>query len=138
MTEEQDERAVPPAGRSRGPNIHSGGTQEMGGPVPPYEGRQETGKSAEQLIEEGRGTGHDAGPREVSQEEREGVPATDTSAASPMGVGESINAQGNEQALGKSEEARRKDREETTHSGVGRSKPIDPESPNLQPGDQGG
>jgi hypothetical protein len=138
MAEQQDERAVPPAGRSRGPNIHSGGTQEMGGPVPPYEGRQETGKSAEQLVEEGRGTGHEAGPREVSQEEREGVPATDTSAASPMGVGESINAQGNEKALGTSEETRRRDREETTHGGVGRSAPIDPESPDLQPGDQGG
>jgi hypothetical protein len=110
----------------------------MGGPVPPYEGRQETGKSAEQLIEEGRGAGHDAGPRELSQEEREGVPATDTSAASPMGVGESVNSQGNEQALGDSEDSRRKERSETTHGGVGRSEPIDPDSPNLQPGDQGG
>jgi hypothetical protein len=135
MAKEQDERPVPPEGRSRGPNIHSGGTQDIGAPVPPYEGRQETGKSKEQLIDERISTDHDAGSRNVSQEEREGVSATDTSGASPMGVGESTSAQGNERMLGESEEAHRKDRVET---GVGGSKPIDPQSPNLQVGDQGG
>lgn len=72
------------------------------------------------------------------QDEREGVSPTDTNPSSPYGVGESGSAQGNEQALGKSDEERRKDRLETSYSGVGRSEPIDPESPNLQPGDQGG
>jgi len=40
--------------------------------------------------------------------------------------------------FGESEEAHRKDRLETSYSGVGQSRPIDPESPNLQPGNQGG
>lgn len=132
---EQDERPVPPEGRSRGPNIHSGGTQDIGAPVPPYEGRQTTGKSKEELIEERTSTDHAAGPRETSAEEREGVSATDTSGASPLGVGKSTSGQGNEEMFGEPEEAHRRDRVET---GVGRSRPIDPESPNLQPGDQGG
>ena len=134
MAEQQDERAAPMEGRSRGPNIHSGGTQDVGTPTPPYEGRSvgdETDKRGK--------TDHDAGSREVSKEEREGVPATDTTGASPHGVGDATSgAPGNEQALGKSDEERRRDRLETSHSGVGRSEPIDPESPNLQPGDQGG
>ncbi|MGH3916703.1 MAG: hypothetical protein ACRDTC_25305 [Pseudonocardiaceae bacterium] len=138
MAAQQDEHPVPMEGRSRGPNIHSGGTQEIGAPVPPYEGRQTTGKDKEQLIEERISTDHDAGPRNVSQEEREGVSATDTSAASPLGVGESTRGQGNEEALGESEESRRAGRLETSNTGVGRSEPIDSESPNLQPGDQGG
>lgn len=138
MAEQQDERPVPPEGRSRGPNIHSGGEQDIGAPVPPYEGRSETGKDKEQLIRERASTGHDAGPREVSQEERDGVPPTDTAAASPHGVGESTSSQGNERGLGQSKESHRKDREESTYAGVSRSQPIDPESPNMQPGDQGG
>lgn len=68
------------------------------------------------------------------QEEREGVPATDTSGASPMGVGESTSTPGQEMA-GESEEAHRADRLEV---GVGRSQNIDPESPTMQTGDQGG
>ncbi|MGH4025655.1 MAG: hypothetical protein ACRDRV_13855 [Pseudonocardiaceae bacterium] len=133
MAEQQDERPVPMEGRSRGPNIHSGGTQDIGAPTPPYEGR-----SVGDEIDKRGSTDHDAGSREISQEEREGVSPTDTTAASPHGVGESRGSQGNEQMLGESEEARRKDRLEASHSGVGRSEPIDPESPNLQPGDQGG
>lgn len=131
---ERDERAVPMEGRSRGPNIHSGGEQDIGAPVPPYEGRSTSGED----IEKRGKTDHDAGPREISEEERQGVPPDDTSAASPHGVGVSTGSQGNEQALGESNEARRKDRMESTYSGVGRSEPVDPESPNLQPGDQGG
>jgi hypothetical protein len=120
-------------GRSRGPNIHSGGTQDIAEPVPPYEGRS----TGSEDISKRAKTDHDAGPRETSEEEREGMSATDTSPADPHGVGES-NAQGNEMGLGKSNEGRRKERQESTHTGVGRSAPIDPESPNLQPGDQGG
>lgn len=138
MAAQQDEHAIPPEGRSRGPNIHSGGKQEIDSPLPPYEGRETTGKDKEQLIEERISTDHDAGPRNVSQEEREGVSATDASAASPLGVGVSTTSQGNEEALGESEEARTKGRLETANTGVGRSKPIDPNSPDLQPGDQGG
>ena len=39
-----------------------------------------------------------ASGREVSDEEREGVPATDTEASSPLGVGESINRRGEDVA----------------------------------------
>lgn len=138
MAEEQDQRAKPMEGRSRGANIHSGGEQEIGAPTPPYEGRQTEGKSGDQLEQERGIPGHDAGPRDVSQEERQGVPPQDPNAKSPMGVGVSRGSQGNEQALGMSEEERRKARLETSHSGVGRSEPRDPDSPNLQPGDQGG
>jgi len=133
MAEQQDERAVPMEGRSRGPNIHSGGTQDIGTSTPPYEGRS----VGDETDKRGR-TDHDAGSRQVSQEEREGVPPEDTTAASPHGAGVSTGTQGNEQMVGESKEAHRKDREESTYSGVGSSTPVDPESPNLSPGDQGG
>jgi hypothetical protein len=138
MAEQQDERPMPPEGRSRGPNVHSGGKQEINAPTPPYEGRRETGKSEEQLIEERSSTDHFAGPRQVSTEEREGVSDTDPNPSGPLGVGESTSDQGNERMLGEPEEEHRKDRVESTYSGVGRSRPQDPESPNLYPGDQGG
>lgn len=63
------------------------------------------------------------------------VPATDTTARSPHGVGESITPQGNEAALGRTEEQRRKDREE---AGVNSGQPILSSMPNLRPGDQAG
>ena len=134
MAEQQDERPVPPEGRSRGPNIHSGGTQDMGAPLPPYEGRSTTGED----IEKRGSTDHDAGSREISQEEREGMRPDDTTPAGPLGVGETRSSQGNEQMVGESEETHRKDRTEVSAAGVGRSKPIDPESPDMPTGDQGG
>lgn len=74
------------------------------------------------------------GSHESSEDTR--VPATDTTAQSPLGVGESITPQGNEAALNMTEEQRRKDREDT---GIAPGKPIDPSTmPNLRPGDQGG
>ncbi|MPZ65376.1 MAG: hypothetical protein GEU83_07600 [Pseudonocardiaceae bacterium] len=73
--------------------------------------------------------------REISETEKEGVPSTDTSGTSPLGVGESHTPQGNERALGDSEEERRKDREE---AGVDPGTPSDPSMPNLRPGDQAG
>lgn len=137
MAEQQDERPVPMEGRSRGPVIHSGGEQDIGAPTPPYEGRQTTGKDQEQLIQERGGPDHDAGPREVSQEEREGTHPADTAPGPQMGVGETRTSQGNEQMLGTSEEERKAERMEPSSTGVGRSGPIDPEMPNLPPGDQG-
>ena len=74
------------------------GEQEPGGLVPPYEGRQTEARE-----------GHDehmdkvfdrvddvpSGPgREISDEEREGVPPTDTEATSPLGVGVSMTRRG--------------------------------------------
>ena len=73
--------------------------------------------------------------RRISPQEREGVPATDTSARTPLGVGISYTAKGNEQALGRSHNRRRKDRNE---AGISPPEPIHPDSPALIPGDQGG
>ncbi|HEU0090038.1 MAG TPA: hypothetical protein VFQ77_20700 [Pseudonocardiaceae bacterium] len=138
MAKQQDDRPVPPEGRSRGPIIHSGGEQDIGAPTPPYESRQTEGKDEEQLIQERGDTSHFAGPREVSEEEREGMHPADTTPAGPMGVGETRGGQGNLETYGESEESRRAGRLETSHTGVGKSGPTDAESPNLQPGDQGG
>jgi hypothetical protein len=70
-----------------------------------------------------------AGPREVSQTEREGVPATDTTAASPLGVGVSKTHRGNEKMYGHSDEAQMSDQLDI---GVGgRTKNADPESPEV-------
>jgi hypothetical protein len=120
----------------REPNIESSGKQEPGGPVPPYEGRQTTGKSPEELREERNLPGHDAGPRDVSQAESEGVGPADPAPAGPHGVGISTSEQGNEQMAGSSEEAHRADRLK-----VGLTEGptnIDPESPAMTAGDQGG
>ncbi|MGH4026308.1 MAG: hypothetical protein ACRDRV_17170 [Pseudonocardiaceae bacterium] len=73
--------------------------------------------------------------RKISKTERKGVPPTDTTAASPLGVGQSKGRQGNEKSLKWSEEKREKSRVE---HGVARSKAHHPQSPEMQVGDQGG
>jgi hypothetical protein len=74
------------------------GEQEPGGLVPPYEGRQEEAredhdrqmeKVFDRVDEVPPGPG-----REVSDEEREGIPPTDTEAGSPLGVGVSTTRRG--------------------------------------------
>jgi hypothetical protein len=81
-----------------GPRPSAGGEQEPGGLVPPYEGRQTEAKEGHEghmdkvfnrVDEVPPGPG-----REISEEEREGVPPTDMDATSPLGVGESINRRG--------------------------------------------
>ncbi|MGH3980198.1 MAG: hypothetical protein ACRDRZ_14535 [Pseudonocardiaceae bacterium] len=131
MAEEDDQRPVPAYPDSMGPDIHSGGEQELGGLVPPYEGRltEELDTKDEFMDQVYSGEGGTPGPgREISETEQAGVPATDTTGASPLGVGESKTGQGNEQSLGDSEEDRRKDREEASMSPA---TPIDPSSPNM-------
>lgn len=125
-----------PTPTPREPNVHSGGQQEHGGPLPPYEGHQTTGKSDEELQEERGGSGSMTGPREVSQAEREGVSATDTTGASPLGVGESTTTQGEELMHGKPEAAHREDQVSTGVGGFPES--ADPDSPTAIVGDQGG
>jgi hypothetical protein len=109
---------------------HPGGEQELGGPVPPYEGRSE-GPSAPHTA----GEGSQAGPREISDAEREGVPDTDTTAASPLGVGVSTTKRGEERMYGTSKEAQKA---EQTEAGTQREPNIDEESPPQMMGDQGG
>lgn len=114
------------------PNAYTGGKQEPGGPVPPYEGRQTEGPSPEPQ----GGQGSAAGPREVSEAEREGVPDTDTTAASPLGAGVSKTKQGNVRMYGSSEEEQQADQIDI---GVGgETENVDPESPRMMSGDQGG
>ncbi len=119
------------------PNAYTGGKQVPGGLVPPYEGRQTTGKGEEEEVARDPQTmGSGAEPREISQAEREGVPSTDTTAASPLGAGVSKGNQGNERMYGRSDEAHVSDQLDI---GVGgRSENVDPESPTVTTGDQGG
>jgi hypothetical protein len=125
--------------------------QQPGGLVPPYEGRQEEGEGADGVEKafHAEEAGAPGPGREVSEEEREGVPSTDTTAESPLGVGVSTTRRGEDVAKQEDERGR-----ETTgvkgesERPVGESgqrdstgiEPQDPgeESPNLPTGDQGG
>ena len=81
-----------------GPRPKSGGEQEPGGLTPPYEGRQTEMKEGYDRHTEKVFSGADDVPpgpgREISDEERDGVPPTDTEASSPLGVGVSMTRRG--------------------------------------------
>jgi hypothetical protein len=78
--------------------VQPSGEQEPGGLVPPYEGRQTEMKDTYEEHTEKVFHGADEvepGPgRQISEEEREGVPPTDTEAESPLGVGVSMTRRG--------------------------------------------
>jgi hypothetical protein len=78
--------------------VQPAGEQEPGGLVPPYEGRQTEMKDGYEEHTEKVFHGADDVPpgpgREISDEEREGVPPTDTEATSPLGVGVSMTRRG--------------------------------------------
>ena len=78
--------------------VQQAGEQDPGGLVPPYEGRQTEMKDSYEEHTEKVFHGADEvepGPgRVVSDEERDGVPPTDTEAESPLGVGVSITRRG--------------------------------------------
>lgn len=138
MSEQQDQRPIKGYPDSLGPDIRSGGVQQPGGPVPPYDGRKTATPRSEADQMASVYAVDDSGPapkRKVSKTERKGVPPTDTTAASPLGVGQSRGRQGNEKALKWSEEKREKNRVE---HGVSRSRAQHPQSPGMQVGDQGG
>ncbi len=81
-----------------GPRPKSGGEQEPGGLVPPYDGRQTEMKDSYDRHTEKVFHGADDVPpgpgRVISDEERDGVPPTDTEAESPLGVGVSMTRRG--------------------------------------------
>ncbi len=144
MAEQESGVARPPYPRE--PNVHSGGEQDPGGdrPLPPYDdsdlpgqpGRQTTGKSNEQLIQERGGTGKsDVGPRQVSQEERDGVGDADLAPQGPHDVGQSPSTSGEDLSSGMSEAGHTKDRLDSGLSDLD-SKAVD--SPATSSGDQGG
>jgi hypothetical protein len=116
----------------REPQAHPGGEQELGGLTPPYEGRQTEGGE-----EKGVGMpGHEAGPRDVSDAERGGMTDTDMAPKGPMGVGASTSRSGEDYGRGMSDEARKADRLE---GGIADSTTnVDPDSPPMHTGDQGG
>jgi len=135
MTQQGEGVAQPPYPRE--PNVHSGGKQEPGGgerPIPPYDDRKTSGPGEldKEPLEAERDVTSE--PRVVSQAEREGVSDTDTTAASPHGVGESTSTAGNEPPLGQSEASHRSDRMDT---GVSREGNVDSDSPAMHSGDQG-
>ena len=67
--------------------------------------------------------------------DREGVSATDTTPGGPHGVGMSTSTSGNEPSLTGSEESHREDR---LDAGISGEQNVDPESPSMRSGDQGG
>lgn len=136
MSEQPIHPAQPPLPSE--PNAYTGGKQVPGGIVPPYKGRQTDGPTQEEQAKNPQkmGEGTAAGPRDISDVEREGVPSTDTTARSPLGAGVSKGNRGNEKMYGRSAEAHEADRLDI---GVGgRSPNIDPSSPATPTGDQGG
>ena len=148
--ESQEFREPEPAAQTNlGPAPHSGGEKDTGTSTPPYdEIRQQEMKSGHQehMDKVFSGEGGEPGPgRVVSKEEREGVPDTDTTGASPLGVGESISESGETRIVGDAgpesrradeySEERRRDRE---GAGISTAEPISEEMPRMKPGDQGG
>ncbi len=81
-----------------GPRPRPGGERDVDAPVPPYDGRQTEMKESYDRHTEKVFHGADdvePGPgRVISDEERDGVPPTDTEAESPLGVGVSMTRRG--------------------------------------------
>jgi hypothetical protein len=98
LTPEEPQPSSQGASTDLGPRPSPGGEQEPGGQVPPYEGRQtEMQEGYERHTEKVFHGADDVPPgpgREISDEEREGVPPTDTEAESPLGVGVSMTRRG--------------------------------------------
>jgi hypothetical protein len=141
-----------PGGRAtRGPDPDPPGAVDVSA-VQPSEGRTGGADRGTGLAAEGAAKAFDAanagsaGPGPVdSPQERAGVSATDTSAASPLGVGVSSGSRGEELADDERGEGRKgaserpyggSTQEETT--GVDPQGPTEPDAPDLQRGDQGG
>src|SRR5690242_2169363 len=141
-----------PGGRAtRGPSADPGESLDVS-PVQPSEGRTGGGEHGTGLAAAGASKAFDAatagppGPGPVaSAENRDGVAATDTSAASPLGVGVSSGSRGEDLAEDERDDGVKgasgrpyggSSQEEST--GVGPQGPTDPGAPDLQRGDQGG
>lgn len=131
--------AQPPYPRE--PNVHSGGEQDPGGDrdLPPYESRQKEGPGTDQdalLRERGGVPGHEAGPRDVSSAESGGMTDTDTAPKGPHGVGQTTSTSGEDYGRSMSEAGHTADRFD---GGIADSTSnVDPDSPSMRTGDQGG
>jgi hypothetical protein len=147
----EDAQPAPGGRTSRGPDPDPAGSVDVRA-AQPSEGRTGGGDRGTGLAAEGGSKAFDAtnagppGPGAVeSAEERDGVPATDTSAASPLGVGVSDGSRGEDLAEDERGEGEKgasgrpyggSSQEEAT--GVAPQGPTEPGAPDLQPGDQGG
>ena len=135
MTQQGEGKSQTPYPREPG---LGGGQQDPGGDrdMPPYEGRQKE-SSGEKIMEERAGVpGHEAGPRDISDAERGGVGDTDTAPKGPMGVGASTSTSGEDLGRGMSEGGHTADRFD---GGIADSTTnVDPDSPKMGTGDQGG
>lgn len=150
----QHAQAQAPGGRvSRGPTLDPGGETEPGGLVPPYAGRtgsEEDTTDAAAAAEGRTGKAYDASnapapdaPPPVTQEEREGMSATDVEPDAPLGVGESDAKGAEEQAPDRPDVGTKDGRPagkvaDDDSGSIGTTGPIDPKMPDLQAGDQGG
>jgi hypothetical protein len=139
MTQQGPGVAQPPYPRE--PNVHSGGQQDPGGDrdMPPYEDRQKEGAGTDQdalLRERGGVPGHEAGPRDVSGAESGGMTDTDMAPKGPQGVGQSTSTSGEDYGRRMSEAGHTEDRFD---GGIADSTTnVDPDSPQMRTGDQGG
>lgn len=120
-------------------------TSEKDALIPPYEGRKEqTGAGAEADYKAFRPDEYAPPPgerQEISKEDREGVEGTDTTGATPLGVGESSSEGAEEIAARDPEEwgetgthgqSNRPYGKDRASDGVGEQDNIDPESPPMQ------
>ncbi len=93
-----------------GPRPKPGGERDVDAPVPPYDGRQTEMKDSydrhTEKVFSGAGDVPPGPGREISDEERDGVPPTDTEAESPLGVGVSMTRRGEDVARQEDEEGR--------------------------------
>ena len=89
---------------------------------------------AKEKVEELKGKVKDA-TGTATGDDREGVSATDTTPSGPHGAGMSTSTAGNEPSLTDSEESHREDR---LDAGVSGEQNVDPGSPTMRTGDQGG
>lgn len=125
---------------SRGPEYGKGGEPQV--PVPPYDDlRGQPGENTAPKAFDATNA-PDPGPRPpVSDEERHGMSPTDTDPEPPLGVGVSRGGRAEEQAPDRDEPTKGAGRpygrasDDGSDDGDG---PIDPRSPDLQTGDQGG
>jgi hypothetical protein len=107
--------------------------------TPPYSDRQKEGPGTDKdalLQERGGVPGHEAGPRDISQEESQGFAASDTAPKDIHGVGASTSTSGEDFGSRMTEEGHTTDRFD---GGIADSTTnVDPDSPKMRTGDQGG
>ncbi len=154
----QEDTTMPPGGRSsRGPQTtNPAGRFEPDALVPPYEGRSQetrTGAAVEADHKAFRADEYAPPPgegREISDEERRGYDSAEIEPKDTHGVGASITESGEELAArdpnewaetgthGESDRAYGKPKQPEKSDSVGAQKNIDPDSPVMPFGDQGG